>query len=187
MNMKKLVFFIVSLLFFSCIQKRTPVYEQEDPQMMNEGYLFDSAAYEAEMMEMERKYERTVHLRTFRQLDLYDVPYYKICERFGKPRLEERYNLDYGFYKKDSLDMFYHFGMVMYLNSEWEPIKSQRYYRASKILNHPNMNVLCSIWRDSIFWKRDSISYRELYFIINGKDTTLFDGFQAQPSFMYGI
>jgi len=116
--MKKLVFFIVSLLFFSCIQKRTPVYEQEDPQMMNEGYLFDSAAYEAEMMEMERKYERTVHLRTFRQLDLYDVPYYKICERFGKPRYEDTKLLDYGFYKIDSLDLFYHFGMLMHINSE---------------------------------------------------------------------
>ena len=181
-----LLLFLFLFLSSNCRHKAL-TFVEEDPQTMNEGYLFDSAAYEAEMMEMERKYERTVHLRTFRQLDLYDVPYYKICERFGKPRLEERYNLDYGFYKKDSLDMFYHFGMVMYLNSEWEPIKSQRYYRASKILNHPNMNVLCSIWRDSIFWKRDSISYRELYFIINGKDTTLFDGFQAQPSFMYGI
>lgn len=185
--MKKLLFFIVSLLFFSCIQKRTPVYEQEDPKMMNEGYLFDSAAYEAEMMEMERKYERTVHLRTFRQLDLYDVPYYKICERFGKPIDEESFILDYGFHKRDSLDLFYHFGMLMHVNSECEPIKSQGYYRASKILNHPNMKVLRSEWRDSIFWKRDSISYLELYFIINGKDTTLFDGFQAQPSFTYGI
>ena len=180
MNMKKLVFFIVSLLFFSCIQKRTPVYEQEDPQMMNEGYLFDSAAYEDEIMEIEMRCEKSSVSRTFRQLNIYDVPYYKICERFGKPRLEERYNLDYGFYKKDSLDMFYHFGMVMHLNSEWEPIKSQRYYRASKILNHPNMNVLCSIWRDSV-------KYLELYFIINEKDTTVFDGFQTRPSFMYGI
>lgn len=178
--MKKLVFFIVSLLFFSCIQKRTPVYEQEDPQMMNEGYLFDSAAYEDEIMEIEMRCEKSSVSRTFRQLNIYDVPYYKICERFGKPRLEERYNLDYGFYKKDSLDMFYHFGMVMHLNSEWEPIKSQRYYRASKILNHPNMNVLCSIWRDSV-------KYLELYFIINEKDTTVFDGFQTRPSFMYGI
>ena len=178
--MKKLLFFIVSLLFFSCIQKRTPVYEQEDPQMMNEGYLFDSAAYEDEIMEIEMRCEKSSVSRTFRQLNIYDVPYYKICERFGKPRLEERYNLDYGFYKKDSLDMFYHFGMVMHLNSEWEPIKSQRYYRASKILNHPNMNVLCSIWRDSV-------KYLELYFIINEKDTTVFDGFQTRPSFMYGI
>ena len=177
----KLTLLLLLFLFLSSNCHNKPsTYEEEDPQTMNEGYLFDSAAYEAEIKEIEMRCEKSSVSRTFRQLNIYDVPYYKICERFGKPRLEERYNLDYGFYKKDSLDMFYHFGMVMHLNSEWEPIKSQRYYRASKILNHPNMNVLCSIWRDSV-------KYLELYFIINEKDTTVFDGFQTRPSFMYGI
>lgn len=178
--MKSFWIFILIILCTSCRYAEKPTkYEAQDPAGLNEGYLFDSLAYGAWESDILAKEDSTsCKRRWFFELGIDSLKYYEICKRYGQPE-DDIIELNYGF-EYDTLFDCYTFGMQMYIDSECQPLRDQRYYRASKILNHPNMRVIWSVWRDES-------CYRELYFLINQHDTVLFDGFETIPTFVYGI
>lgn len=162
-----------------CHSNTNKTIQRKNPAEMNLGYKFDSSKYIKELAWKDSVYKNS-SFRNYEKTEFVNESLGKVKEILGTPEFEEIENLEYGFLIDSFGDYTFGLGVCLYMSSESEIIESQSCYRCMQILNKPHSTIVKSTWRDSI-------RYVELYFMADGQDTIAFDGFQASPSFYWGI
>lgn len=108
-----------------------------------------------------------------------DKEYSAVIKEEGQPQYEWTDSIFHG-YRYSSYFENWVFSIHIFVNGETgeDTSNTQRFYRVSKKLNIIKGELLGSIWLNEN-------RYLELYFLIDKKDTTLVEGFQAGPYFSW--